>query len=235
MDAIILAAGRGIRLKPLTDEIPKALLPVDGRALLEQHLISLSKAGIDSFTIVVGFLGELVVSFLKQEGLTDKLDIEFAYQRRQLGSAHALSQAKIPQSDYLVSACDCLYPEKYLKDFLKFHLTGGQNISLVLKKLSAEEMSKSSSVSMDKDRITGIIEKPSRKDVLSPMACAPLYIFPPESEGFIQKVGKSKRGEYETTSVIQDMLDAGYIARGLKVREWVHLTDTQDLLRLNFP
>ncbi|OYT54860.1 MAG: hypothetical protein B6U72_01235 [Candidatus Altiarchaeales archaeon ex4484_2] len=235
MDAVILAAGRGRRLRPLTDELPKALLPVDGRPLLEQLIMNLSKAGIESFTLVVGFLGDLVVSFLKEEGLAGKLEIDFVYQREQLGSAHALRQVKLRGGDYLVSACDCLYPVGYLKKFLEFHFTGGQDITLALKKLSPEEMSESSTVLLEKDKVTKIIEKPSREEFLSPIACAPLYIFPPGSEGFIQGVKKSKRGEYEITSVIQNMLDSGYGARGLQVKEWAHLSDTRDLLRLNFP
>ncbi|MEA1924315.1 MAG: nucleotidyltransferase family protein [Candidatus Altiarchaeota archaeon] len=235
MDAVILAAGRGRRLRPLTDEVPKALLPVDGRPLLKQHLISLSKAGIDSFIIVVGFLGDLLVSFLEEDGLTSNLEIEFVYQGKQLGSAHALRQVKLQGRDYLVSACDCLYPVEYLKEFLKFHFTDGQDITLALKKLAPDAMSESSTVLLEDGEVKKIIEKPCRKNFLSPMACAPLYIFPPESEGFIRRVEKSKRGEYEITSVIQDMLDAGYTARGLQASEWIHLTDTQDLLRLNFP
>lgn len=61
MKAMILAAGRGERLRPLTDEIPKALVPVHGKSLLERHLESLANAGIRKVVINLGWLGEQIV------------------------------------------------------------------------------------------------------------------------------------------------------------------------------
>ncbi len=61
MIAMILAAGRGERLRPVTDEMPKALVEVNGESLLERHLRSLAEAGADTVVINLGWLGEQIV------------------------------------------------------------------------------------------------------------------------------------------------------------------------------
>lgn len=62
MNAMILAAGRGERLRPLTDDIPKALVEIRGRSLLERHLASIRKAGVETVVINLGWLGAEIVS-----------------------------------------------------------------------------------------------------------------------------------------------------------------------------
>ena len=60
MQAVILAAGKGTRLKPLTNRKPKALVEVSGTPLLERVLVELEKAGITETILVIGFLGEQI-------------------------------------------------------------------------------------------------------------------------------------------------------------------------------
>lgn len=62
MNAMILAAGRGERLRPLTDDIPKALVEIRGRSLLERHLASIRNAGVETVVINLGWLGAEIVS-----------------------------------------------------------------------------------------------------------------------------------------------------------------------------
>ncbi|MFQ5608665.1 MAG: NDP-sugar synthase, partial [Woeseiaceae bacterium] len=62
MIAMILAAGRGERLRPVTDEIPKALVDVGGKSLLERHLDAIAAAGIDTVVINLGWHGEQIVA-----------------------------------------------------------------------------------------------------------------------------------------------------------------------------
>ena len=59
--AMILAAGRGERLRPLTDEMPKALVEINGESLLERHLNALAEAGVTTVVINLGWLGEQIV------------------------------------------------------------------------------------------------------------------------------------------------------------------------------
>lgn len=76
MKAMILAAGRGERLRPLTDHVPKSLVEVRGESLLERHLRNVRSAGIRSVVINLGWLGERIV---KRVGSGERFDLEVAY------------------------------------------------------------------------------------------------------------------------------------------------------------
>lgn len=78
--AMILAAGRGERMRPLTDSCPKPLLQVNGLALIEYHLISLNKLGIQEFIINHAWLGEQIENFL---GNGDKYGVVITYSKEQ--------------------------------------------------------------------------------------------------------------------------------------------------------
>jgi len=231
MKAIILAGGRGKRLRPLTDRIAKPLLPLNGKPIIERIIDDLSTVGIDEFEIVVGYLGEQIMSYLREK--FPDLEIMYSFQERQLGTAHALKNAKLPTNDFLVSASDCIFSVEYLRKFLKFHSDG--EITLALKIMSEEEIMSSSTVELMGNRIMRIIEKPRRNEILSLIACAPLYIFPPEIRDYLSDIKKSRRGEYEIAQAIQDMIDNGFIAKGLITDEWMHLSTIDDFLGLNFP
>mgnify|MGYP006209977293 FL=1 len=77
MRAMILAAGRGERMRPLTDHLPKPLLPVGGRALIEHHLLALSLAGVQSVVINHAWLGEKIEAQLG-DGRQFGLDIVYS-------------------------------------------------------------------------------------------------------------------------------------------------------------
>jgi len=76
MKAMILAAGRGERLRPLTDEIPKPLIEVGGRTLLERHLDSVRSAGIKTVVINLGWLGQMIVEYV---GSGTRFGLEVVY------------------------------------------------------------------------------------------------------------------------------------------------------------
>ena len=93
MQAIILAAGEGSRMRPLTLNRPKVMLPVAGKPLLE-HIINRARtAGIDRFVVVVGYCAESVRSYFG-DGSAFDVKIEYAVQEKQLGTGHALMAAR---------------------------------------------------------------------------------------------------------------------------------------------
>ena len=93
MKAVILAAGEGTRLRPLTRTRPKPMLPIANRPLLEHVLEAVSEAGIDEFVFVVGYKRERIQSYFG-DGDDWGVDIEYAVQEKQLGTGHALLQAE---------------------------------------------------------------------------------------------------------------------------------------------
>src|SRR3989338_7913014 len=90
MKAVILAAGKGTRMLPLTKDIPKVLIKVNGKPFLYYLLKNLQLAGYDDFCIVAGYKMEKIKQFLEEFGFK----AEIAEQKEQLGTGHALMQAK---------------------------------------------------------------------------------------------------------------------------------------------
>lgn len=235
MKAVILAGGRGVRLRSLTDFVAKPLLPINGRPVIEQVIEILRNVGINKICIVIGHLGEQVKEFIG-DGYDLGVDISYKKQKEQRGTAHALKAAGdfIEKEDLLVIASDCIMPADHIRELIKFHFTNNCNATVSLKELSADEMTQSSTVKLEKDMsILKIIEKPSSDEILSNVACAPLYIFKDVRE-FLPKVQKSSRGEFEIADIIQMMIEGGLVVKGVKTGSFSHLSDAEDFLKLNF-
>lgn len=92
MKAFVLAAGRGERMRPLTNNIPKPLVPLNGRPLIEYQLEKLEKAGIRDVIINVAYLGEKIVGHLENTNLFN-LNIVFSYESEPLETGGALNHA----------------------------------------------------------------------------------------------------------------------------------------------
>src|SRR3989304_6145179 len=88
---VILAAGRGNRMEPLSSKLPKPLLPIGNRPLITYHIRYLKELGIDEIIIVVGYLKEKIIEYL---GNGEKFGIKIRYveQKKNLGIAHAILQ-----------------------------------------------------------------------------------------------------------------------------------------------
>ncbi|SEH46382.1 glucose-1-phosphate thymidylyltransferase [Halopenitus malekzadehii] len=92
MQSVILAAGKGTRLEPLTDDKPKPLVEVDGRPILEDVFDNLIEIGVDEFVVVVGYQKQRIIERYGDE--YRDVPITYAHQREQNGLAHALLQAE---------------------------------------------------------------------------------------------------------------------------------------------
>ncbi|MBN2127609.1 MAG: nucleotidyltransferase family protein, partial [Candidatus Diapherotrites archaeon] len=89
MNAVILAAGKGTRLKPLTDFVPKCMVELKGKPLIEWILTELKKAGIKKAVLVVGYKKEKIKEFIGEK--FKGIEIEYVFQKKQLGTGNALS------------------------------------------------------------------------------------------------------------------------------------------------
>ncbi len=238
MQAIIMAAGKGERLHPLTEWVPKALLPIGGRPIIETLLANLRQVGISQAIIICGHLGGTLRRFLG-DGSRYGMELIFREQRRRLGAAHAVMQAAdliaVSHAPVMVMASDTAFSLDHIAGLMQFHRTCGADVSLSLKRLPVERLSASSSVAVDPaGRITHIVEKPAPGAAPSDIASAPLYIFPPSLADYLARVGLSIRGEYELPGVIAMMIDDGLKVMGKVEPVAPNLTDQRDLLRLNF-
>lgn len=120
IDAVIMAGGRGKRLQPLTDTIPKPLLKVGEKAIMEHNLDRLALFGIDDFWVSVKYLGEQIENYFGQ-GKEKNLKIEYVWENEPLGTIGAVSQIENFEHDYiLVTNSDLLTNIDYEQFFLEF-------------------------------------------------------------------------------------------------------------------
>jgi glucose-1-phosphate thymidylyltransferase len=235
MMVLILAAGRGKRMRPLTDHIAKSLLPVGGRPVIERILHEVSESRISNqVIIIVGWLGNQIRNYLGNEKFG--VSITYLEQKEQYGMAHAIRIAEnFLNEDFLVLAGDSIYPSSHLKELMDFHRTEKCDATLSLKEISSEEALKLSTVEIGMgNKILKIVEKPSVIPKGRIIASSPVYIFKPMIFDYIRRIAPSDRGEYEIQDAIQLLIDEGKNVRGIFCRNWIHLTDHLDLLKLNF-
>lgn len=227
--AVILAGGYGKRLLPHTLHQPKPLLFVDGSPLIDSIFQALKNANVHQIIVVVGYLGHLLERYIS-ESFSSDFEIKFARQKNIIGSADALSQAavhlkKLKHDSYLVLASDYLLPNRYLKEFLDFHTSGPQQISISLRMIEPTRVRESSIVDIGpNEEISHIHEKPKDIKVNStPIAGSLIYILPISSLDFIDNVVISERGEKELPEVINRMIASGMMVRGFvqeKLQDW---------------
>jgi bifunctional UDP-N-acetylglucosamine pyrophosphorylase/glucosamine-1-phosphate N-acetyltransferase len=221
--AVLLAAGRGKRLRPYTDNTPKPLLPVDGRPLLDRTLEAVSAAGIKQICLVTHHLAEQIEQFVG-DGSNWGLTALFCRQSQLLGTAHALNEAVHAHPhwfqngvSFLLTATDYIWPENYLCDLVAAHRRDGADISVSLKRMPGADLSKRSSVAFTpQGGIAQIVEKPGPGQAPSEFVASLTTILPATASAYLANMQPSPRGEYELQAIINQMIDDGYRAQGLE-------------------
>jgi len=208
MDAVILAAGEGTRLRPLTSTRPKPMLPVGGKAILEWGLEALAAGGVDKVVIVVGYKKEVISSFFGKEYAGIK--IEYVEQREQLGTAHAVSMAEGKVSgEFYVMNGDLIISSSLIEKFISDHRKAKAANSMCL--VEVADPKHFGIVELKGNIVRGIEEKPERPK--SNLANAGIYLFSGEIFNAIRKVRKSERLEYEITDAISMLIEKREDAR----------------------
>lgn len=235
MKVVILAAGAGRRLQPLSRYVAKPLLPVKGKPVVEEVIDRFRVLSPEEIILVIGSKGEQVRGYLGRRS-SYGAPISYVTQVKPEGTARALKlAADRVKEDFVVSACDSLLPEEHLEELWSFHHEEQCAATLSLKVLDKREITSSSSVKLEADgSVSRIIEKPSEEEVLSPVASSPLYVFSEAVKKYLPGVRKSRRGEYELQDAIQGMIDDGLRVKGIISQEWIHLSTIEDFLSLNF-
>ncbi len=228
MKAVILAAGEGTRMRPLTANLPKPLLPVAGKPFLLHTLEAVRAAGIRDVTILIGWQGHRIrESFGHGEGLG--LSIEYEEQSERLGTAHAIGQLRHHvDGPFLSVNGDVVVSGAALRDLLAYH---GKSRGAVMALAEVPDPRPFGVVEMDENRVKAIEEKP--KSPRSHLINAGIYVFDPDIFALIDATPKSSRGEYEITDTIR-MLLAKDDVRGFRLPgEWLDVGRPWDLLRAN--
>jgi NDP-sugar pyrophosphorylase family protein len=220
--AVLLAAGRGKRLRPYTDRMPKPLLPVDGRATLDYILTAATRAGIKTVCLVTHHLSDQIDAYVG-DGSAWNLTAVTCYQPEMAGTAHALKTAAaaypalfVADRPFILTATDYILPPDYLVNLVNAHQNNGADVTISLKKLPPEEILGSSSVLFEGNGYVGkIVEKPKAEQINSPFSASLTFVLPGAILEYLPQMKPSPRGEYEIQSVINRLLRDGFTACGL--------------------
>jgi UDP-N-acetylglucosamine diphosphorylase / glucose-1-phosphate thymidylyltransferase / UDP-N-acetylgalactosamine diphosphorylase / glucosamine-1-phosphate N-acetyltransferase / galactosamine-1-phosphate N-acetyltransferase len=240
--AVILAAGRGTRMKDLTQEIPKPMLKVQGHPILQHILEGLMSAGIDQFCIVTGFRAHVVEGYFGN-GSKFGCRIQYVHQVVQDGTGKAPELAKdfVANEPFLLTYGDILVPPETYKEMVaRFTSALFDGVVTVT---PGEDVTKGGlNFFCPEFCLQQVVEKPSAAQIeqytkegfIKPgepvWYNAGIYIFKPVLFQFTSKLQKSPRGEYELTDAINHMCKAGFKLAGLKIAgRWVDVRDPETL------
>jgi dTDP-glucose pyrophosphorylase len=234
MQAVILAAGRGKRLHPITESRTKAMAPIMGKPIVERVMEPLIAHGIQDFILVISPGDESVRQYFHSVNLLN-INICLVEQPEPLGMAHALQQAtRFVRDDFVLSSCDNLVPWKDIESMLSLWETELRPQALLsLLRVPPEMIHRVGIVKLAGDRVVEIIEKPDPQIAPSNIASPPLYCFRREFLEFLPKVKPSARGEYELQSAIQMLIQADGRVHGHPISKRIDLTTPADLLDIN--
>jgi len=234
MQAVILAAGRGTRLKPFTNHCSKAMAPILGRPIAYLVLEQMIQCGLNDFIMVTNPADETIEPFFRQVARKENLQIQFVQQHEQLGMGHAILLASPHiKEDFMLSACDNLVKDDVMPAMIDRFDSDEANAVLLLKPVPPEKISSTAIVSFDGEEIVEVLEKPTIEEAPTDMASLPLYIFKRAYLDYLPFVQPSIRGEYEMQDAMGKMIAemGGYY--GVKTDWRLTLTNVQDLFEIN--
>jgi UDP-N-acetylglucosamine diphosphorylase/glucosamine-1-phosphate N-acetyltransferase len=232
--AVVLAAGEGARLQPITLTRPKHLISIGGKPILEHCLTAIKACGISEIVIVVHYMAEAIREYF---GSGEKLGlkIEYAYQKGVLGTGNAAGVAEpYVDGDFLLVYGDLLFTAEALKKVLETH--NRKKPSATLSVVHVERPEDYGIVELKDDgRVKRIIEKPRREEAPTNLANAGLYVFSPEIFEKVKRISASSRGEWEITDAIGLLIkeEKTVFAVEISKDEWFDVGRPWDLLEAN--
>jgi len=210
MKGLIPAAGMGKRLNPITLAIPKELLMVGNKAIIEYVIEAMKNVGIDEIAIVVGWRKHAILDYL---GSGKRLGVKLSYvvQDERTGLAKAVDSGKhIVKDDsfMVVLGDDFFYPTSFLKEIVSFHEKEESDATIGVAKV--DDSSRHGIIKPgESNKILDIIEKPSKDKAPSNLGCMGVYIFKPIIFEGINKTKPGKGGEYQLTDSIKLLVEQG--------------------------
>jgi dTDP-glucose pyrophosphorylase len=230
--AVLLAAGRGTRMRDLTADLPKPMLEVRGKPVAQHIIEGLRDAGVSEFLIVVGYRADVVQNHFG-DGSRDKIDIKYATQVVQDGTGRVVDLATefTGTSPFVLSYGDILVDPCNYKKLVDLD----DGVDAIISVKSGEDVSKGGAVFLNERlELIDLREKPAPGEPVSPWYNAGVYTFRPSIFEFTAKLKLSPRGEYELTDAIRDMARAGKRIQALELAgEWADVRDPEILAQLN--
>jgi len=239
--AVILAAGRGTRMRELTMDLPKPMIEVRGKPVLQHIVEGLRDAGIREFLIIVGYHPDSVRNFFG-DGSRYDIAIQYTTQVVQDGTGRVVDLARdfAGESPFVLSYGDILVEPANYKRVVDLP----ESVEAIVTVTPGEDVSKGGAVFVnDQMELVDIREKaqPSEAAGWAPISkCAVpfynagLYAFRTSIFEFTGKLQPSPRGEYELTDALRELAHSGKTVKAIELTgEWADVRDPEILARLN--
>ncbi|MDO5823590.1 bifunctional sugar-1-phosphate nucleotidylyltransferase/acetyltransferase [Methanobrevibacter sp.] len=232
MKAIILSAGEGSRMRPLTLTKPKTMLPVAGKPIMQYNIESLRKNGIKDILLIVRYKREMVKDYFG-DGSDFGVNITYKMQKDFLGTANAISYGKdFIEDSLIVLNGDIILDDEIIKDFIKKYEESKPDTLMLLTEV--EDPSAFGVVEIENGNIRSIVEKPKKEEAPSNLVNAGIYVFNEDIFDKIDKTEISKRGEYEITDSVALQIEDGKTVMGHKTdKDWIDVGRPWELIEVN--
>src|SRR5262245_36593222 len=229
---VILAAGRGTRMRELTAELPKPMIEVRGKPVLQHIVEGLRDTGIEHLLLVVGYRAGVVRDFFG-DGSRYKVASQYVAQTVQDGTGRVveLGHGFVENRPFILVYGDILVdPANYKRVVDLPH-----NVEAFLTVTRGEDVSKGGAVFLnDEMDLVDLREKPNPGEPTSPWYNAGLYVFRPSIFDFTARLKPSPRGEYELTDAIRELAQSDKKVKAVELTgEWADVRDPETLARLN--
>lgn len=220
---VIMAGGKGTRLKPLTNVLPKPLIPISDKTIIEEIIDRFSDAGAERFYVSINYKADVIKEFFRNKA-RDGYKIEFIEEREPLGTAGSLAYLKgILNEPFFVTNCDILV-DVNINDMVNYHKSN-RNIATVVSVIRKYHIPYGT-METQKD---GLLVKLTEKPTLSYQVNSGLYYFEPEIFDYIRD-----NEPVNITDVFQRMIDNGGRVGVFPVSEgsWVDIGNWNEYLKI---
>ena len=221
-------------MREMTADLPKPMLEVRGKPVLQHIVEGLRDTGARRFLIIVGYHAETVRNFFG-DGRHHSVDIEYATQTVQDGTGRVVNLARnfAGGSPFILSYGDILISPVNYKGLVDLP----DNWEAIITVTRGEDVSKGGAVFVNEQmELVDLREKPKPGEPTSPWYNAGLYAFRPSIFEFIARLKPSPRGEYELTDAVRDLAHSGRNVKVVQLTgEWADVRDPEVLAKLNQP
>ena len=217
MQAVVLAAGKGTRLQPLTEDKPKVLVEVNGTPLIQDVFDNLIDAGADDLVVVVGYKAEQIIDYF---GDTYRdVPITYTHQREQLGLAHAILRAEPHiEGEFMLMLGDNIFRGN-LEEVANRQREDRADAAFLVEEVPFEEASRYGVLNTNEyGEVIEVVEKPD--DPPSNLVMTGFYTFTPAIFHACHLVQPSDRGEYELPDAIDLLIQSGRTIDAIRLDGW---------------
>lgn len=217
MKAVVLAAGEGTRLRPLTEDKPKGMVEVNGKPILTYCFEQLAELGADELVVVVGYRKQDIIDHYGDD--YEGLPITYAHQREQKGLAHALLTVEEHiDDDFMLMLGDNIFNAN-LEDVVRRQREARADAAFLVEEVDWDEASRYGVCDTNKyGEVTVVVEKPEEPP--SNLVMTGFYTFSPAIFHACHLVQPSNRGEYEISEAIDLLIQSGRTIDAIGIDGW---------------